>query len=95
MTVVFGSPEAAAILAANKEATHERRRRSVGSVRCKCGRAITLWAETEEWYQLPNGKRWYHSSYGIGTGYCEPCEKLYAETLEGHCRVYQKEPTTQ
>ena len=86
MTVIFGTPEAEAIVTADKRKVEARecRRKSVGQVRCQCRKVITLWAETEEWYQRPHGHRWYHAAYGPGVGHCEACHIFYHEDMDGH-----------
>lgn len=88
--IAFGSPEAAAILIADQKETYERRRKPVGQARCTCDRLVTLWAETEEWYQLPNGKRWYHAAYGPGSGECNSCGRIVVETMDGHLSALSK-----
>jgi hypothetical protein len=89
--ITFGSDEAAAIVASDKikQEAKETRRKSVGQATCKCGRTVTLWAETEEWYQLPNGKRWYHAAYGTGTGECE-CGLAIVELMDGRVVALEK-----
>lgn len=89
--VAFGSSEAAAILIADQKEAYERRRKPVGQARCACNKPVTLWAETEEWYQLPNGKRWYHAAYGTGSGECSSCGRIVVETMEGRLLVLGKQ----
>ena len=90
-SIAFGSKEAAAIIRADniKGESRERRCKPVGKARCVCGKSVTLLAETEEWYQFPNGKRWYHAAYGTGTGECV-CGRVIVETIDGHLMALRK-----
>jgi hypothetical protein len=47
----------------------EIRRRPEAQIECpKCGKPVTLVAETHEWAQ--RGGRWRHTEYGPATGEC-------------------------
>ncbi len=56
------------------EQQREIRRRPEVTLACpKCGKSVTLYAETHEWHVVNRGKpneRWDHSSYGPADGEC-------------------------
>lgn len=72
---------------------YERRRKVTAICECPtCGNEVSMWSETEEWHQQPDG-RWHHSHYdACSTGEC--CGQVIIDTWEG-CFVmkFDKEPT--
>lgn len=81
MTLIFGSPEAQAVIDADKELVYETKTYTE-TINChKCGKEVELTYETEEWEQ--HGRTWKHSSYGPGVGYCENCHIIFCDSWDG------------
>lgn len=65
---------------------HERRERLEAICECnKCGADVELWADTEEWTRMKDG-RWRHAFYGGAMGMC--CDTLYADCLSDGYRAF-------
>ena len=92
MKIEFGSPEAQAILEADKELKYERRTQVAALVSCECGKEVELIAETEEWTESDDGESWEHSEFGPGSGQCD-CGRIYVEDIEG--RVLMLRPAVE
>lgn len=90
MAIEFGSPEAAAIIFADKRLDYEIRREVVATVACKCGREVELEAETDEWYHEEVDNTWRHLGFGPAQVECE-CERIYVDYWEGTFMIEPEE----
>lgn len=88
--ITFGSPEARAILEADRESRYEHERETE-TVEChKCRADVELVYETEEWEQDEESGEWMHSSFGPGVGYCEHCRIIFCDSFDGLYAYYEK-----
>ncbi len=65
---------------------YERRTRKAGTLRCRCGKTVTLEQETEAWKKASHSIapiKWRHSEYGPPHGFCE-CGYGYCGMPDGH-----------
>lgn len=87
MSVIFGSPEAQAVVEADRKLWREHRTQVQAEAPCPgCGQTVQLVAETDEW--IREGQTWAHAGYGPAQGICEDCGALIVDIWDD-CRVYR------